>query len=48
MARGTIVQQMIKTIISENARYEVSNEELNNFFKENIGFFTKSSRLRIQ
>ena len=48
IARGTIVQQMIKTIIAENMRYEVSDEELNEFFEENIGFFTKSSRLRIQ
>ena len=48
IARGTIVQQMIKTIIAENMRYEVSNKELIEFFEENIGFFTKSSRLRIQ
>ena len=48
IARGTIVQQMIKTIIAENKRYEVSDKELNEFFEENIGFFTKSSRLRIQ
>ena len=48
IARGTIVQQMIKTIIAENMRYEVSDKVLNEFFEENIGFFTKSSRLRIQ
>ena len=48
IARGTIVQQMIKTIIAENMRYEVSDKELNELFEENIGFFTKSSRLRIQ
>ena len=48
IARGTIVQQMIKTIIAENMRYEISDKELNKFFEENIGFFTKSSRLRIQ
>ena len=48
MARGTIVQQMIKTIISENARLEVSEENLEEFFKNNKGFFTKSSRLRLQ
>ena len=48
IARGTIVQQMIKTIIAENMRYEVSDKELNEFFEENMGFFTKSSRLRIQ
>ena len=48
MARGTIVQQMIKTIISENQRYEVTEEELEEFFLQNTGFFTKSSRLRIR
>ena len=48
IARGTIVQQMIKTIIAENSRYEVSDIELENFYKKNTGFFTKSSRLRIQ
>ena len=48
MARGTIVQQMIKTIISENQRYEVTEEELKRFFEQNTGFFTKSSRLRIR
>ena len=48
MARGTIVQQMIKTIISENKRYEVTEEELKEFFVQNTGFFTKSSRLRIR
>ena len=48
MARGTIVQQMIKTIISENQRYEVTEEELKGFFEQNTGFFTKSSRLRIR
>ncbi|MFL2706978.1 MAG: peptidyl-prolyl cis-trans isomerase [Gammaproteobacteria bacterium] len=48
MARGTIVQQMIKTIISENQRFEVTEEELKEFFEQNTGFFTKSSRLRIR
>ena len=48
MARGTIVQQMIKTIISENDRYEIHDQDLINFFEENIGFFTKSQRLRLQ
>ena len=48
MARGTIVQQMIKAIIAENARYEISDSELESFCQENSGFFTKSSRLRIQ
>ena len=43
MARGTIVQQMIKTIISENDRYEISDQELKAFYEENKGFFTKST-----
>ena len=38
MARGTIVQQMIKTIISENDRYEISDQELKAFYEENKGF----------
>ena len=48
MARGTIVQQMIKTIIFENDRYEISDQELKAFYEENKGFFTKSTRLRVQ
>ena len=48
MARGTIVQQMIKTIISENDRYEIPEQDLIKFFEEKIGFFTKSQRLRLQ
>ena len=35
IARGTIVQQMIKTIIAENSRYEVSDIELENFYNDN-------------
>ena len=48
LARGTIVQQMIKTIISENDRYEISDQELKAFYEENKGFFTKSTRLRVK
>ena len=48
MARGTIVQQMIKNIISEGSRTEPEEKELIKFFKENIGFFTKANRLRVR
>ena len=48
MARGTIVQQMIKNIISEGSRIEPEEIELIEFFEENIGFFTKANRLRVR
>mgnify|MGYP001246225108 FL=1 len=48
MARGTIVQQMIKNIISEGSRIEPEEKELIEFFEENIGFFTKANRLRVR
>ena len=48
MARGTIVQQMIKNIISEGSRIEPEEKELIEFFQENIGFFTKANRLRVR
>ena len=47
MASGTIVQQMIKNIISEGSRIEPEEKELIEFFEENIGFFTKANRLRV-
>ena len=48
MARGTIVQQMIKNIITEGSRIEPEEKELIEFFQENIGFFTKANRLRVR
>ena len=48
MARGTIVQQMINQIISDNDMMDISEAELNEFFKKNIGFFTNANRLRIK
>ena len=48
MARGTIVQQMIKNIISEGSRTAPEEKELIKFFEENIGFFTKANRLRVR
>ena len=48
MARGTIVQQMIKNIVIEGSRIEPQENELIEFFQENIGFFTKANRLRVR
>ena len=48
MARGTIVQQMIKNIVIEGSRAEPRENELIEFFQENIGFFTKANRLRVR
>jgi len=48
MARGTIVQQMIKNIISEGSRIEPEEKDIIKFFEENIGFFTKANRLRVR
>ena len=48
MARGTIVQQMINRIISDNDIVEVSEAELNEFFNNNLGFFTNANRLRVK
>ena len=48
MARGTIVQQMIKNIIAEGSRIEPEEIELIEFFEKNIGFFTKANRLRVR
>ena len=48
MARGTIVQQMIKNIVTEGSRIEPQENELIEFFQENIGFFTKANRLRVR
>ena len=48
MARGTIVQQMIKNIVAEGSRIEPQENELIEFFQENIGFFTKANRLRVR
>ena len=48
MARGTLVQQMINQIISDNDMVEISEVELNKFFNKNIGFFTNANRLRVK
>ena len=48
MARGTIVQQMINRIISDNDMVEISEVELNEFFNNNLGFFTNANRLRVK
>jgi parvulin-like peptidyl-prolyl isomerase len=48
MARGTVVQQMINQIISDNDMVDISEAELKEFFKQNIGFFTNANRLRVK
>ena len=48
MIRGTIIQQMINSIISDNALKPIDEVELRNFFKENISFFTSANKLRIR
>jgi len=48
MARGAIVQQMIKNIVTEGSRLEPQENELIEFFHKNIGFFTKANRLRVR
>ena len=48
MIRGTVVQQMINMIISENSLNIVSNSELELFYNKNKGFFTNADRLRLK
>ena len=48
MARGTVVQQIINQIISDNDMVEISETELKEFFNQNIGFFTNANRLRVK
>ena len=48
MARGTIVQQMINSIISENSMIPVEDNELKEFFNDNQGFFTNAKRLHVR
>ena len=48
MIRGTIVQQMINMIISENSLDIVSTSQLKEFYEANKGFFTSADRLRLK
>ena len=48
MIRGTIIQQTINSIISDNALKPIAEVELRNFFNENISFFTSANKLRIR
>jgi hypothetical protein len=48
MARGTIVQQMINSIISDNSMIPVEDRELLTFFEKNKGFFTSAKRLHVK
>ena len=47
MIRGTIIQQMINLVISENSFEIISKEELKLFYEGNKGFFTSADRLRV-
>ena len=47
IVRGSIIQQMIKLIISENYLESVEEETLRKFYEQNIGFFSSASRLRL-
>ena len=48
MIRGTIVQQMINMIVSENSFEEIETSDLKSFYKKNLGFFTSANRLRLK
>ena len=48
MIRGTIVQQMINMIISENSLEVISTSEIEEFYEKNKSFFTSADRLRLQ
>ena len=48
IVRGSIIQQMIKLIISENYLESIEEEKLKKFYQDNIGFFSSASRLRLQ
>ena len=48
IVRGSIIQQMIKLIISQNYLEPVDEEQLKYFYKENLGFFALATRLRVQ
>jgi len=47
MVRGTIVQQMIYSIILENSLVAVEDTELKKFYEENKPFFTSADKLRV-
>ena len=46
--RGTIVQQMINMIISENSLKIIDPDDLKKFYNQNKGFFTSADRLRLR
>lgn len=48
MVRGTIVQQMINSIISGNNIVEIKENDLRNFYNDNKSFFTSADRLRVR
>ena len=48
MVRGTIVQQMINSIISGNNIVDIKENDLRNFYNDNKSFFTSADRLRVR
>tara|TARA_B100001765_G_C19495760_1_gene336471 strand:- start:371 stop:1225 length:855 start_codon:yes stop_codon:yes gene_type:complete len=48
IVRGTIVQQMINLIISENSLVTIKESELQKFYEENKSFFTRADKLRVR
>ncbi|MDG2061175.1 MAG: peptidyl-prolyl cis-trans isomerase [SAR86 cluster bacterium] len=46
--RGTIIQQIINSIISDNALIPIKENELKEFFDENKDFFRSSDKLRVR
>ena len=48
IVRGTIIQQVINSIISDNALIEITEAELKDFFIKNKAFFTTTDRLRVR
>ena len=48
MVRGTIVQQMINSIISGNNILDIKENDLRNFYNNNKSFFTSADRLRVR
>ena len=48
MVRGTIVQQMINSIISGNNILDINENDLRDFYNDNKSFFTSADRLRVR
>lgn len=46
--RGTIIQQVINSIISDNALKPITEKQLRQFYEENKSFFSSATKLRIR